>query len=76
MLFYPDGSVSSAVFSPDGKPILTVGVDSTARLWEASTGKQIGLAMKHGERIGYSPVRKSMENKFVFSTTTTNCNPH
>src|SRR5204862_440154 len=31
-------AVWSAVFSPDGKRILTASVDKTARVWEAVTG--------------------------------------
>ena len=34
--------VTSAVFSPDGKQILTASGDNTACLWDAETGKQIG----------------------------------
>jgi WD40 repeat protein len=37
--------VYSAVFSLDGKRIVTASVDKTARLWDAATGKPIGLAL-------------------------------
>jgi WD domain, G-beta repeat len=33
------GSVNQASFSPDGKWIVTAGADSTARLWDAATGR-------------------------------------
>lgn len=49
------GDVYSAVFSSDGKYILTASSDSTARLWEAETGDQIGPVMKH-----HGPVAKAL----------------
>jgi WD40 repeat protein len=36
-----EGAVRSAAFSPDGKRIVTASDDTTARLWDAATGKQI-----------------------------------
>ena len=42
-----EGAVYSVVFSPDGKRILTASADSTARIWDAASGKQIGPEMKH-----------------------------
>jgi WD40 repeat protein len=45
----------SAVFSPDGKRVLTASRDKTARLWDAATGKQMGPDMKH-ENAVYSAV--------------------
>jgi WD40 repeat protein len=36
------GAVYSAVFSPNGKRIVTASTDKTARLWDAETGKPIG----------------------------------
>jgi WD40 repeat protein/serine/threonine protein kinase len=35
------GPIRSAVFSPDGKKVLTVGDDGRARLWAASRGKMV-----------------------------------
>jgi WD40 repeat protein len=43
--------VSSAVFSPDGKRVLTASVDNTARLWDAATGKQMGPDMRHEDAV-------------------------
>jgi WD40 repeat protein len=37
--------VTSAVFSPDGKRVLTASEGNTARLWDAATGKQMGPDM-------------------------------
>src|SRR5437773_12492204 len=39
--------ITSAVFSPDGKKILTASRDGTARLWNAENGQQIGISFKH-----------------------------
>jgi WD40 repeat protein len=36
-----DGRVSSASFSPDGVQIVTASPDGTARLCDATTGKEI-----------------------------------
>ena len=41
-----DNGVNSAVFSPDQKSILTSSFDSTARLWDVVTKKQIA-SFKH-----------------------------
>ncbi|MBY5904156.1 TIR domain-containing protein [Rhizobium leguminosarum] len=39
--------VASAVFSPDGKRVVTASFDSTAQVRDASTGTPIGRAMRH-----------------------------
>ncbi len=36
-----------ASFSPDGKRIVTAGVDGTARVWDAASGKEIGELRGH-----------------------------
>ncbi|MBM4040625.1 MAG: hypothetical protein FJ290_19130, partial [Planctomycetes bacterium] len=42
-----EGAVNSAVFSPDGKRIVTASGDSTARVWDAQTGRPLCEPMKH-----------------------------
>jgi WD40 repeat protein len=40
-------SVLSATFSPDGEKIVTASRDSTARIWDTSSGSPIGAVMTH-----------------------------
>jgi WD40 repeat protein len=47
-----EGAVLGAAFSPDGRRIVTVSKDKTARLWEAETGKPIGEPLTgHTDRV-------------------------
>jgi dipeptidyl aminopeptidase/acylaminoacyl peptidase len=46
-----DEWVNSAQFSPDGQRVVTASEDTTARLWDAATGKQIGEPMKHEDKV-------------------------
>ena len=52
------GIVSSAMFRPDGRAILTGSIDGTARLWDAATGRPLGPPLSHGNvvfGIAFSP---------------------
>jgi WD40 repeat protein len=40
-------SVSSAAFSPDGTRIVSASMDKTARIWDATTGKQLQVLTGH-----------------------------
>jgi WD40 repeat protein len=46
-----EAAIYTAVFSPDGRCILTAGADKTARLWNATTGAQIGEPMRHEDAV-------------------------
>jgi WD40 repeat protein len=39
--------VRSAAFSPDGTRVVTASDDSTARIWDAATGKLLAPALVH-----------------------------
>ncbi len=47
----PGDILRSICFSPDGRRLATASEDSTARVWEASTGKPVGNPMKHGGKV-------------------------
>jgi WD40 repeat protein len=46
-----DTEVQDAAFSTDAKQVVTASMDGTARVWDVMTGKPIGAAMKHAERV-------------------------
>ncbi|TCG04459.1 hypothetical protein BZM27_40695 [Paraburkholderia steynii] len=47
-------AVDSAVFSPDGKRVVTASWDGTARVWDLATGKQIVQLSGH-QNLVYPP---------------------
>src|SRR5262245_28292315 len=46
-----EAKVHVAVFSPDGRRILTASADKTARVWDATTGAPIGEPMRHEDEV-------------------------
>jgi WD40 repeat protein len=46
------GPVLGAVFSPDGRFVLTSGDDGSARLWDASTGRSVAILRGHTAPVG------------------------
>ena len=38
-------------FSPDGRTLLTGCDDSSARLWDVATGRQIGPTLRHDDAV-------------------------
>jgi WD40 repeat protein len=43
--------LQSAVFSPDGKRVVTASFDNTARIWDADSGKEIVLLKGHTDLV-------------------------
>jgi WD40 repeat protein/serine/threonine protein kinase len=55
--------VEAAVFSPDGKTVLTGSWDQTARLWDVATGKPVGLPLQTESAVhsvAFSPDGKTI----------------
>jgi WD40 repeat protein len=63
---HSDG-VTNATFSPDGKLVVTAGADNTARVWDATTGKQL-LVLK-GHTGALNAARFSPDGKFIITAS-------
>jgi WD40 repeat protein len=46
-----EGRVYSAEFSPDGRRIVSACEDGAARVWDAESGQQLTLPLKHGRAV-------------------------
>ncbi len=56
-----DGAVTSVAFSPDGKSVLTGGLNRIVRIWDVVTGRPIGQPLIHPEVVkamAFSPDAK------------------
>jgi roadblock/LC7 domain-containing protein len=57
------GAVNAVAFSPDGKTIATASDDTTAQLWSATTGQQLGPPLQHQgsvTAVAFSPDGKTV----------------
>jgi WD40 repeat protein/serine/threonine protein kinase len=45
------GSIRTALFSPDGRRVVTASEDSTARIWDAETGRQLMVLHGHTQKV-------------------------
>ena len=61
-----EGTVNSAVFSPDGN-LWSPQVGIPARVWEAATGKAIGEPLRHEEAVNRAAF--SLDGKFVVTVS-------
>jgi WD40 repeat protein len=50
-VFAHPAAVRSAVFSPNGRVVLTVSADNRARLWDPARGSAVGPALEHPDEI-------------------------
>ena len=41
----------AAVFSPDGRHVVTASNDHTAQVWDAANGQRVGPALKHADEV-------------------------
>src|SRR5262249_50919872 len=46
--------VKRVAFSPDGKRIVTIAADATARVWDATTGQAITSPLRHDKTISWA----------------------
>ncbi len=59
--------VTSVVFSPDGRYVLTGSDDSTARLWDVATGKEIRVFAGHTDGLDRSDAVISPDGRYVLT---------
>jgi WD40 repeat protein len=61
---HPGGGAHAAAFSPDGKRIVTAGLDHTARVWDTATGRELLRLEGHSDQV-YSAAFSSDGTRIV-----------
>jgi WD40 repeat protein len=67
MLSGHDGEVRSAAFSPNGRRVVTASADGTARIFDATSGKQIQLLRGHNDLVNSAAF--SPDGRFVVTAS-------
>src|SRR5439155_13768678 len=57
LLAHPAQVINGLAFSPDGSFAASAGTDQTGRIWDVTTGKQVGPALPHPFRLHRVAVR-------------------
>jgi WD40 repeat protein len=53
-VWFHQGPIRRAAFSPDGRRVVTAGVDGTAQVWDAATGDPVTPPLKHDGAVNYA----------------------
>ncbi len=53
-VIFHDDAVMSALFSPDGRRVVTASHDNMARVWDAETGQPITPPLKHAKQVNFA----------------------
>lgn len=64
------GIITSAVFSPDGKRVVSASYDYTIRIWDVETGKELNVLENHTDVV--DAVTFSPDGKYIASASTDN----
>ena len=57
------GAVTAASFSPDGRQVLTASTDSSLRLWDAVSGRELATVQRHSDAVNaamFDPAGKAL----------------
>jgi WD40 repeat protein len=50
-MFFHDGPVESAEFSPEGRRVLTGSADGPAAIWDLASGERAGPLLRHKDLV-------------------------